>query len=110
MGDNFTHFFYSSSIILSIQFTEYFTINNQRNYITKSIIKKNSPTTKIIWKIEEFQFLFGFIIVMTTFEKWSRRGSNPRPNKESASFLHVYFLIDFRLWDGQEHPNPQLML
>lgn len=44
------------------------------------------------------------------FKKWSRRGSNPRPNKESASFLHVYFLIDFRLRDGQEHPNPQLML
>ncbi len=40
--------------------------------------------------------------------EWSRRGSNPRPNDEFSSFLHAYFLIDFRLQGGQKHPNLQL--
>jgi hypothetical protein len=34
--------------------------------------------------------------------KWSRRESNPRPNKEFASFLHAYFIIDFRVKTGEE--------
>ncbi|MEY3085219.1 MAG: hypothetical protein RL037_1399 [Bacteroidota bacterium] len=42
------------------------------------------------------------------FNLWSRRGSNPRPNDEFSSFLHAYFLIDFRLKHGQEHPKLQL--
>ena len=37
--------------------------------------------------------------------RWSRRGSNPRPNDEFSSFLHAYFSIGFRSTDGQEHPN-----
>ncbi len=36
--------------------------------------------------------------------KWSRRVSNPRPNDESLSFLHVYSLINCRYNLGQRHP------
>ena len=40
--------------------------------------------------------------------EWSRRGSNPRPNNGNSSFLHAYFLINFRSEIGQEHPVSDL--
>lgn len=53
----------------------------------------------------------GLVINDKTFSwviPWSWRGSNPRPNKESASFLHVYFFVNFRFCNGKEHPIQNL--
>ena len=36
---------------------------------------------------------------------WSWRESNPRPNKQYASFLHAYFTIGFRLKAESKHPT-----
>ena len=46
-----------------------------------------------------------------TIEKplWSRRVSNPRPNKEQLRFLHVYFVIGFRSKSEHKHPNLPLV-
>ena len=41
--------------------------------------------------------------------KWSRRVSNPRPNKEQLRFLHVYFVIGFRNKSEHKHPNLPLV-
>jgi hypothetical protein len=41
---------------------------------------------------------------------WSRRDSNPRPNKERLSFLHVYLILNFRAETGYEHPTSALSL
>ncbi len=35
---------------------------------------------------------------------WSWRDSNPRPNKQHASFLHAYSAIDFRPKTEHRHP------
>jgi len=40
--------------------------------------------------------------------KWRRRDSNPRPNKELLSFLHVYPSIGCRLKAGQRQPTNSL--
>jgi len=41
---------------------------------------------------------------------WSWRESNPRPNNESKSFLHAYFVIKFQLKAGHKHPTFNLSL
>ena len=35
-------------------------------------------------------------IVSLFFYKWTRRGLNPRPNKEAICFLHAYLRLNFR--------------
>lgn len=39
---------------------------------------------------------------------WSWRDSNPRPNKQYASFLHAYFVFNFRLKTENKHPISNL--
>jgi len=39
--------------------------------------------------------------------KWSRGESNPRPNKATPEFLHVYLVIDCRLKADHEQPTNQ---
>ena len=38
---------------------------------------------------------------------WSRGESNPRPNKATPEFLHVYLVIDCRLKADHEQPTNQ---
>ena len=42
-----------------------------------------------------------------TFSWWSRGESNPRPNKATPEFLHVYLVIDCRLKADHEQPTKQ---
>ncbi len=42
--------------------------------------------------------------------RWSWRGSNPRPDNEPLSLLHVYFVINFRPKAGYKHPTLSLAL
>ena len=60
---------------------------------------------------------YGFLIISffavysstkSTAKLWSRRVSNPRPNKEQLRFLHVYFVIGFRNKSEHKHPNLSL--
>ena len=39
------------------------------------------------------------------FYKWTRRGLNPRPNKEAICFLHAYLRLDFR---APTRPKPPI--
>ena len=41
------------------------------------------------------------------FTSWSRGESNPRPNKATPEFLHVYLVIDCRLKADHEQPTKQ---
>ena len=38
---------------------------------------------------------------------WNRGESNPRPNKATPEFLHVYLVIDCRLKADHEQPTAQ---
>jgi hypothetical protein len=40
---------------------------------------------------------------------WSWRESNPRPNKDTQRFLHVYFVINCRLYAGHKQPTYRLV-
>lgn len=42
------------------------------------------------------------------FYKWSWRDSNPRPNKQYASFLHAYSVIGFHRKAENRHPTLRL--
>jgi len=44
-----------------------------------------------------------------TLIKWSCRESNPGPNKQSISFLHVYSVINFHEQPGNRQPNWTLL-
>jgi hypothetical protein len=46
--------------------------------------------------------------MITRLFLWSWRDSNPRPNKQYASFLHAYFAIDFRTRAESKHPTQAL--
>ena len=63
-------------------------------------------------KTNKAAIISGLIIFLNAFkgDLWSWRESNPRPNKEQISFLHVYLLVDFREWPGKKHPKPKLIL
>jgi len=41
-------------------------------------------------------------------KKWSRAGSNRRPNRQLNSFLHVYLPIVFRATAGRQLPTATL--
>jgi len=48
--------------------------------------------------------VFGGFIILLNSKKgdlWSWRESNPRPNKEQTSFLHVYLFLGFlcKAWE-----------
>ena len=43
-------------------------------------------------------------------KEWSWRESNPRPNKQSKCFLHVYLTINFRMQTGSKQPILHLIL
>ena len=48
------------------------------------------------------------IIKWLIFLLWSWRDSNPRPNKQYASFLHAYFAIGFRRKADSKQPTLRL--
>ena len=50
-----------------------------------------------MWYLQEFA-LYCFL------KKWSWRESNPRPNEETTSFLHVYPRLNFRINTGSGPP------
>lgn len=48
------------------------------------------------------------IIKWLSWFLWSWRDSNPRPNKQYASFLHAYFAIGFRRKADSKQPTLRL--
>jgi len=54
-------------------------------------------------QITEFVVFGSFLSLTFVAKLWSWRESNPRPNKEMISFLHVYLRFDFRV---QARPKP----
>lgn len=59
-----------------------------------------SYKTKILQfsELQDFSFLFIRLL-------WSRRGLNPRPNRDTLSFLHAYSGLDFRAGAGPGPPT-----
>ena len=49
----------------------------------------------------------GTIESQTIHTLWSRGESNPRPNKATPKFLHVYLALDCRLRADHEQPTTQ---
>ena len=56
-----------------------------------------------MWHLQEFA-------LYCILKKWSWRESNPRPNEEATSFLHVYPRLNFRVITGSGPPRITLSL
>ena len=68
-----------------------------RGLPSKSLSKSKSEEGETIYSQEYFA-VCSVLLLKTVL--WSRRESNPRPNKELTSFLHAYSGIDCRIATG----------